>query len=370
MEKSWHLSLALIWLVLSIVLFLSKPSYQDDIFPFPSFPILNPRLMKAYIALQAWKLAITSDPNNFTANWYGHNVCNYTGVYCAPALDDPHILTVAGIDLNHANIAGYLPEELGLLKDLALFHLNSNRFCGTIPASFIHLHLLYELDVSNNQFSGPFPYVVLYLPSLKYLDIRFNQFDGEIPEEVFDLPLDALFLNDNKFESSLPENLGNSPVSVFVLANSNVRGCIPPSLARMAATLEEIVLSNLGLTGCLRQDIGVLKGLKVLDLSFNKLSGYLPASIGEMRNLEQLNVAHNKFYGQVPQSICSLPNLKNFTYSFNYFSGESPVCLRLPAIDDQRNCIPSRPFQRSPEECRSFYAHQRVICGANKCPKS
>ncbi|KAK9983655.1 hypothetical protein SO802_033180 [Lithocarpus litseifolius] len=131
----------------------------------------NPRLKNAYIALHAWKLTIISDPLNFTSNWVGSNVCNYTGVFCSNALDDPSIQTVAGIDLNHANIAGYLPDELGLLSDIALFHINSNRFCGTVPTSFKKLKLLFELDLSNNCFAGRFPYVVLGLPSLKYRDL-------------------------------------------------------------------------------------------------------------------------------------------------------------------------------------------------------
>lgn len=84
----------------------------------PSLVFENPRLRNAYIALQAWKQAIFSDPFNFTANWIGSNVCNYTGVFCSPALDNRRIPTVAGINLNHADIAGYLPEELGLLSDL------------------------------------------------------------------------------------------------------------------------------------------------------------------------------------------------------------------------------------------------------------
>ncbi|WCJ23839.1 Leucine-rich repeat extensin-like protein 6 [Euphorbia peplus] len=356
------------FILLTIILLIPIISSQQTTIPFPSVPILNPRLFDAYIALQSWKLAISSDPNQFTANWYGHDVCNYSGVYCAPALDHPHMLTVAGIDLNHANIAGFLPEELGLLKDLALFHLNSNRFYGTLPVSFIKLHLLFELDISNNQFSGKFPCVVLYLPSLKFLDIRFNKFSGEVPDEVFDLKLDALFLNDNMFTSPLPENLGNSPVSVLVVANNAAGGCIPPSIARMGETLEEIIISNMGLSGCLRQDLGMLKQLKVLDVSFNKLAGGLSESIGQIQTLEQLNVAHNKLSGQIPESICSLPNLRNFTYSYNYFSGESPQCLRLPGSDDRANCIPFRPLQRSPEECRSFYSHP-VSCGAVSCSR-
>jgi len=363
MKSSYLINLTL-WSIINIMLFLSKVNSQT-FYP-PDFPIGSPQLMEAYIALQAWKQAITSDPNQFTANWHGPHVCNYTGVYCAPAPYDPFILTVAGIDLNHANIAGFLPEELGLLKDLALFHINSNRFFGVIPDSFIHLKFLFELDISNNRFSGPFPSVVFFLHSLKYLDVRFNEFDGKIPPQLFELKLDALFINNNRFHSALPANLGNSPVSVFVGANNDIRGCIPPSLAIMAETLDEIVLSNMALTGCLRQDIGLLRGLTVLDVSFNNLVGPLPESVGAMRNLEQLNVAHNKFSGQVPSSICSLPKLENFTYSFNYFSGESLVCLRLPGNDDRRNCIPNRPFQRTPEECSNFYAHP-INCGSIQC---
>ncbi|KAM1029515.1 hypothetical protein ACFX2A_043018 [Malus domestica] len=90
----------------------------------------NDRLRNTYIALQALKHVILSNPLNITGNWVGSNVCKYTAVFCTKALDNSTIRTVAGIDLNHGDIAGYLPEELGLLTDLALFHINSNRFCG------------------------------------------------------------------------------------------------------------------------------------------------------------------------------------------------------------------------------------------------
>ena len=132
----------------------------------------NPRLQRAYVALQALKRAITEDPKNLTRGWCGPDVCAYFGVFCAPAPDDPHALTVAGLDLNHGDLAGTLPEELGLLSDLAVFHLNSNRFSGSLPESLRSLHLLHEIDVSNNQLSGPFPSQLLCLPNVQYVDIR------------------------------------------------------------------------------------------------------------------------------------------------------------------------------------------------------
>ncbi|KAL2453271.1 Pollen-specific leucine-rich repeat extensin-like protein 1 [Abeliophyllum distichum] len=159
----------------------------------------NSRLKRAYVGLQAWKKAIYSDPQNFTANWDGPDVCAYNGVFCAPALDDPKTTVVAGVDLNHADIAGHLPVEIGLLTDVSLLHMNSNRFCGIIPKSLSKLTILYELDLSNNRFVGPFPKVVLDLPTLKYLDIRYNDFEGSLPPELFHKDLDAIFCERQPF---------------------------------------------------------------------------------------------------------------------------------------------------------------------------
>ncbi|KAK1270665.1 Leucine-rich repeat extensin-like protein 6 [Acorus gramineus] len=270
----------------------------------PPPPPKNPRLEAAYIALQAWKNSIVSDPKNFTLNWQGPDVCSYFGIYCAPPPHDPHITTVAGIDLNHGDIAGHLPEDLGLLSDLALLHINSNRFCGTIPKTFAHLHLLHELDASNNRFAGPFPDVLLCLPSLRYLDIRYNEFEGKIPRKLFDHPLlDGVFLNNNRFKSRIPFNIGNSRASVIVLANNRLAGCLPSSLGKMTGKLDEIILMN---------------------------------------------------------------RLENFTYSYNYFEGEPKSCLGLKAKDDRRNCIPGRPKQRSERECESFLSRP-VYCESYGC---
>ncbi|EXC31982.1 hypothetical protein L484_001013 [Morus notabilis] len=72
------------------------------------------------------------------------------GVLASPR---SRIRTITGIDLNHGDIAGYLLEELGLLVDLALFHVNSNRFYDTVPHKFKKPELLFELDLSNNRFA-------------------------------------------------------------------------------------------------------------------------------------------------------------------------------------------------------------------------
>lgn len=265
----------------------ASPSFD----PPPAWPFPNARLRAAYVALQTWKhTAIFSDPRNLTADWVGPGVCSYFGVFCAPSPADPSLLVVAGVDLNHADLAGYLPADLPQgLPDLALLHLNSNRFCGTVPDTFVHLRLLHELDLSNNRFVGPFPQVVLSLPSLRYLDLRFNDFEGPIPTQLFDRPLDAIFLNSNRLRDPIPSNLGDSPASVIVLANNRLGGCIPSSIGHMVDTLNQIVLINDNLTGCIPPQVGLLRHLTVFDVSFNNLLGPLPASVSAISDLEQLD---------------------------------------------------------------------------------
>ncbi|KAL2324431.1 hypothetical protein Fmac_023489 [Flemingia macrophylla] len=134
----------------------------------------------------------------------------------------------------------------------------------------------------------------------------------------------------------------------------------------MKGTLNEIIITNSGLTGCLPAEIGELEKVTVFDVSFNKLVGEMPESLGRMKSLEQLNVAHNMLSGAVPESVCMLPRLENFTYSYNYFCTESTLCLKLKDKDDANNCLPYRPLQRTPEECQAFYAHP-VHCTAFAC---
>ncbi|XP_077210366.1 uncharacterized protein LOC143845845 [Tasmannia lanceolata] len=314
----------------------------------------NNRLSKAFTALQAWKSAITDDPFKILDTWVGSDVCSYKGVFCTEPNDMSTNTLVVGIDLNHFSLKGSLVKELSLLSDITIFHLNSNKFSGTIPDSFRDLINLSELDLSNNQFSGPFPSVTILLPNLIYLDIRFNQFSGPIPEDLFNKNLDAIFLNNNQFEGQLPQNLGNSPASVITFANNNFSGTIPFSFS-MVSQIKEVLFLNNQLTGCIPEGIGFFSDIEVLDLSFNLLSGHLPDSLSCLSGIEVLNLGHNQLSGFLPDSVCSLRNLEILTVSYNFFSGFSQECTTLffrnVGFDFSGNCIPGRNMQRPPPDC-------------------
>jgi hypothetical protein len=87
--------------------------------------------------------------------------------------------------------------------------------------------------------------VVLKLSHLKFHDLRFNEFKGTVPKELFDKPLDAIFINHNRFKSDLFNNFGNSLMSVILLANNKFHGCLHSSPDNMS-NLNEIIMMNNG----------------------------------------------------------------------------------------------------------------------------
>ncbi|KAL5677977.1 hypothetical protein ACJX0J_014108, partial [Zea mays] len=192
--------------------------------------------------------------------------------------------------------------------------------------------------------------------------------EGTVLPRLFDRPLDAIFLNHNRLRFQLPDNFGNSPTSVVVLTHNAFGGCLPASVATMSGTLKEILLINNGLSSCFPPEIGLLRELTVLDVSFNQLAGLLPPELALMRKLEQLDVAHNLLTGAVPPGICDLPRLKNFMLAYNFFTCEPPSCARIVARDgDRSNCLPNRSSQRTPQQCAAFYARPLVNCAAFQC---
>ncbi|KAK1698199.1 hypothetical protein QYE76_014896 [Lolium multiflorum] len=84
-------------------------SYADDgsdVYVDPSYEFRNQHLRDAYVALHAWKHAILSDPLNVTGSWSGPDVRGYYNVYCVSSDHDSYVTVVAGVDLNHADLAG------------------------------------------------------------------------------------------------------------------------------------------------------------------------------------------------------------------------------------------------------------------------
>ncbi|KAL2522725.1 Leucine-rich repeat (LRR) family protein [Forsythia ovata] len=307
------------------------------------------------------KRALKWPARSKTCNKICRDSSTYKGFICDTTIQDKK-LRVAGVNFNGYNFDGKplkLQSFIEDLKDLIIFHVNSNGFTGVVPFRISMVPSLYELDLSNNKLIGEFPKAILAATNLTFLDVRFNHLIGNLPPQVFTLDLDVLYLNNNEFVGNIPENLGKTPSLYLSLANNKFIGPIPKSIGQASNTLLEVLLLNNQLSGCLPYEIGLLKKTTIFDASINHLTGPIPHSFGCLENLKILNVSYNELYGAVPETLCKLSNLRELTLKFNYFTQVGPECRKLikkEVLDISMNCILDLPSQKSPEECAAFFS--------------
>ncbi|GJV12372.1 MDIS1-interacting receptor like kinase 2-like protein [Tanacetum coccineum] len=81
----------------------------------------------------------------------------------------------------YRKLEGSIPEQIGMLSNLAHLLLHGNYLNGTLPVSITNLTKLVELDLSGNNFNNTIPSQIGNLKSLILLDLSDNQFSGLIP---------------------------------------------------------------------------------------------------------------------------------------------------------------------------------------------
>lgn len=75
------------------------------------------------------------------------------------------------------------------------------------------------------------------------------------------------------------------------------------------------------IAGPIPAEIGNLKRLTTLDLSYNKLSSSIPSSIGRLTQLTTLNLAANQLSGDIPDSLQYDTTLQTVNFSDNQLTG-------------------------------------------------
>jgi hypothetical protein len=72
----------------------------------------------------------------------------------------------------------------------------------------------------------------------------------------------------------------------------------------------------MGLDGFIPKEIGMLKTLHVLDLTFNdKLAGEFPRAVCDFASLDSLYLGHTHIHGQLPACIGNLKKLRSLFVS-------------------------------------------------------
>ncbi|GLT59095.1 hypothetical protein SLA2020_319340 [Shorea laevis] len=281
-------------------------------------------------------------------------------------------LTSLGVlDLGNNNLEGKIPECLGNLSNLSVLDLQMNKFHGRILNSFVNmsklrtLHLngnqlegilslslvncsnLEILDVGNNNLNDTFPHWLGVLPSLKVLILRSNRFHGAINNSMLAFYFPQLRIIDvaqNDFMDLLPNNYfkilkGMRDVAPAITEELEyidsskfyykdyvkilVKGSVV-ELEKILKIFTTIDFSSNQFHGPIREELGELNSLFLLNLSYNSLNGQIPSSLGKLTELEALDLSSNKLEGWIPKQLTNLTFLSILNLSHNELVGLIP----------------------------------------------
>ena len=259
-----------------ITLTWSEPSFCDTVNEIPRAEC------EALVALYE-----STDGDNWANNtgWLDTNTpCSWYGVLCSAG-------HVRQLILDHNQLAGSIPPELGNMTDLQYLLLYTNQLSGSIPPELGNMTNLLSLQLFRNQLAGSIPPELGNMTNLTWLYLSSNQLSGSIPAELGNLiNLQSLGLDFNQLSGSIPPELGNLTDLQFLgLYYNQLSGNIPPEL-------------------------GNLTDLQSLRLDYNQLSGRIPPELGNLTNLQKLYLYTNPLSGALPGTLTNLTNLSVFWF--------------------------------------------------------
>ncbi|KAH7545234.1 hypothetical protein FEM48_Zijuj01G0072000 [Ziziphus jujuba var. spinosa] len=253
------------------------------------------------------------------------------------------------LDLSYNEISGYIPEELGSLKNLVTLNLSANQFI-TIPwalsalSNLTHLNISYQYVYDTSE-GYELPLSWANLTKLVMLDASYGGIRGSIPPEIGKLVSPrCLYLGGNKLSGPLPSTLGYLTNLIELYINRNqIFDFIPSEIGNLkrltyldlsAKNLSvSLDLGSVGLGRTIPPEISELskltstsqimisRSLVTLDLSSNSIHGTIPPALGLLTNLSLLNISHNYIEGELLLSFTNLSILVKLEISQNQIKG-------------------------------------------------
>ncbi|KAL6348695.1 hypothetical protein AAG906_019429 [Vitis piasezkii] len=255
------------------------------------------------------------------------------------------------VNLGNNNFSGKIPDSIGSLFSLKALHLKNNGLSGSIPSSLRDCTSLGLLDLSGNKLLGNVPNWIGKLAALKVLCLRSNKFIAEIPSQICQLSsLIVLDVSDNGLSGIIPRCLNNfslmaaieTPDDLFThleYSSFELEGLVLMTVGReleykgILKYVRMVDLSSNNLSGSIPTELSQLFGLRFLNVSKNHLMGRIPEKIGRMTSLLSLDLSTNHLSGEIPQSLADLTFLNRLNLSYNRFWGRIPLSTQLQSFD-------------------------------------
>ncbi|XP_050234988.1 probable LRR receptor-like serine/threonine-protein kinase RFK1 [Mercurialis annua] len=254
------------------------------------------------------------------------------------------------IDFSYNLLTGSIPREWASLP-LNFIGLLANRLSGNLPSYLENFSNLTQLDLELNQFSGTIPQELGQLVNLKILKLSCNKFSGSLPMELAELKnLTDFRINDNNFNGSIPDFIQNwRQLGRLEMQASGLKGPIPASIS-VLEKLTDLRISNINVTNEAFPDLRNLTILTRLFLRSCNISGEIPSYIWRIGGLRIVDLTFNKLQGVLPTAITTETNRLVFVFlTGNLLSGTIPFFSSGLNIDLSYNNFSRR---QDPSACQ------------------
>lgn len=262
------------------------------------------------------------------------------------------------IDISNNNLEGKLSRSLINCSSLRFLNLQGNGFKDEFPSWLGSLPTLNVLLLRSNHFYGPLTLyhrhnVSIGFQSLRVIDVSLNDLSGALPDSYFstwremkkpDAEYDDAYMKDSVIDASVFHSMQIVNKGVDTIFN------------KIRSDFISIDFSENSFSGSIPESVGLLKGLRLLNMSGNTFTSNVPSSLADLENLEALDLSRNQLSGQIPRELGRLSFLSAINFSHNHLEGPVPR---------------STQFQSQP--CSSFVDNPKLsgledICGENRVP--
>ncbi|XP_073006716.1 receptor-like protein EIX1 isoform X2 [Typha latifolia] len=273
--------------------------------------------------------------------------CNLNATLASLPLYSSNLTSLVTLHLYGNYFHGPIPDWLlGNMTSLEVLWLESNDLVGMIPKTMKNLHKLKVLDLSQNHISGDIAELMERLPDkIQSLSLWENNLNGSLPNWIENMTsLSTLDLGYNSLTGSIPSEIGKlTNLSSLNLGSNQLVGMILEDHFTSLTRLLELYLNNNSLTMVVGPNWIPPFRLKQVDLSYCKLGPHFPAWIqsqtnitflGVLAGLKNLNLSANLLTGNIPEMIDGLQSLESLDLSNNELYGRIPVDGQLETFDD------------------------------------
>ncbi|GKC32033.1 receptor-like protein EIX2 [Tanacetum coccineum] len=259
------------------------------------------------------------------------------------------------LNLENNKLSGGFPRTLGRMSNIKSLSMRGNKLDGKLPASLMNLTYLVILELSGNELAGSIPsWIGTKLSFLRLLNLRSNNFVGNIPHELcYLVQIQILDLSNNKLMGNIPNCFKNFSVLSGKETIFGDHFTINPVISKEFFFSDPLVmkghkymynkilklvrlldLSNNKLVGHIPSELTTLIKLKSLNLSRNHLTGRIPEKIGNLKEVESFDLSLNKLSGELPMSLSRLNSLSSFNVSYNNLTGKIPSSTQLQSLNE------------------------------------